>query len=115
MAYIVVLLNSIFSYTYYDQCKKTRGRIKYLIIKTCSGDRKDNAIESPFYFIPISQLVTEIQAFKIFKTVQKLWMGSRPIYFLGNAYYVFPGIASIACLEFGIGQWDKARARDRSE
>ena len=48
------------------------------------------------------------------KTVQRLWMDSRVNdlhIFLGNASHVFPGIASVACLEFGLGQRDEARAR----
>ena len=33
-----------------------------------------------------------------------------------NAYYAFfPGIASDACLEFGLGQWDEGRARGPSK
>ena len=38
--------------------------------------------------------------------------GSSDLYiFPGNAYYVFLGIASAACLEFGIGHWVEAEAR----
>ena len=42
------------------------------------------------------------------------WVHDLP-FFPRNVYYVFPGIASAACLQFGIGQWSEVRARGPSK
>lgn len=64
------------------------------------GNRGNNTIDILFCFISISQFVAEIQGFKVAETVN----GPRPtdlhffLEFLCTT--LFPGIASVACLEF---------------
>ena len=88
------------------------------IIEIYSRDGGKHAIEATFCFIPISQIITKIYRFKVSIMLniaqQSLWMKPWPTLFLGNAYYVFLGIASATCLEFGIGQRNEERAKGPS-
>ena len=120
--YISTIKDWITNGTLTFRVKKTRGEIKNFGIETQSGNRENHAVQVPFWFIPISRSVAEIQGLKVsiaLNAVRRLWMGPRPIFFPGNAYYV---LLRIALLRFSRNRgsrssavWDRSARRGASE
>lgn len=79
--------------------KNIRRNKKILSLKSNIGNRGNYAIAFLFH--------SDISRFKVvLKIIQRLWIGSMTrwfIYFLWKCVLVFPGIACVDCLEFGIG------------
>ena len=86
--------------------------MKNFIVKINTRSRENCTIEVPFCFIPIFQSVAEIQGLKDYE-----W-DRGPVTYIFSwkcVLSIFPGIASVACLEFRVGQWDEVRARGPSK
>ena len=106
--------HTIFKHSSTFRVKKRVEKLKIRSLKTTQKIEKSMPLKSLFVFSRYLNPLPRYKGLKLSVTLniaRRLWMEPWPTL---HAYYVFLGIASGTCLEFGIGQRDEERAKDPS-